>query len=63
MIVLKAQTFDLLSHLTKFVNENGIRRENILEITHGKTLNGSPIYTVFFYGDAATEERVPGFWG
>jgi hypothetical protein len=48
MIVLKFQTFTILEKLTKFVNENNIKREDILEITHGKTLGETPLYTLFF---------------
>ncbi len=63
MIILKAQTFPSIGRITKFINENNIAREVILEITHGKDIGNLAIYTLFYYGDSETEEKVPGFWG
>ncbi|MDB5003526.1 MAG: hypothetical protein JWQ34_1751 [Mucilaginibacter sp.] len=63
MIVLKAQAFPSIERITKFINENTINREVILEITHGKDFGEMAVYTVFFYGDSDIEEKLPGFWG
>ena len=63
MIILKAQTFPSIERVTKFINDNNINRDVILEITHATGVTGVAIYTVFFYGDSDIDEKVPGFWG
>ncbi|HTK21880.1 MAG TPA: hypothetical protein VL442_20325 [Mucilaginibacter sp.] len=63
MKILKGQTFPSIERIVKFINENNIPREAILEITHGKDFGDMAIYTLFFYSDSDTEEKKPGFWG
>ena len=58
MIVLKSEYFSTRDRLTRFVNENHIKREDILAITadHGGT------FSIFFYGDDAVKEITHGMF-
>lgn len=58
MIILKTDYFASRDRLARFINENHIKREDILTITsdHGGT------YTIFFYGDDAVEEITHGLF-
>jgi hypothetical protein len=53
MIVLKSDYFSSHERLVRFINENNIKREDILEITQAPSY-----YTLFFYGDDAVK-RLP----
>ncbi|MDB5286983.1 MAG: hypothetical protein JWR05_1932 [Mucilaginibacter sp.] len=57
MIVLKSDYFSTHERLTRFINENHIKREDILIITQGQ---GS--FTIFFYADDAVEEITHGLF-
>ena len=58
MIVLKSDYFSTHERLTRFINENHIKREDILIITQGQ---GS-VFTIFFYADDAVEEITHGLF-
>jgi hypothetical protein len=57
MIVLKSDYFSTHERLTRFINENHIKREDILVITQAQ---GS--FTIFFYADDAVEEVTHGLF-
>jgi hypothetical protein len=57
MIVLKSDYFSTHERLTRFINENRIKREDILVITQAP---GS--FTIFFYADDAVEEITHGLF-
>lgn len=57
MIVLKSDYFSSHERLTRFINENHIRREDILEIT-----NHAGVFTIFFYADDAAKEITHGLF-
>jgi hypothetical protein len=57
MIVLKSDYFSTHERLTRFINENHIKREDILVITQAQ---GS--FTIFFYADDAVEEITHGLF-
>jgi len=58
MIILKSEYFTTRDRLTRFVNENNIKRADILSITadHGGT------FSIFFYADDATKEITHGMF-
>jgi len=58
MIILKSDYFTTHERLTLFINENKIRREDILSIVHQ---NGSIL--LFFYADDAIKEITHGLFG
>ncbi|MES2275474.1 MAG: hypothetical protein V4592_05600 [Bacteroidota bacterium] len=57
MIILKTDSFSSRDRLALFVNENKIKREDILSIT-----DGPYGLTIFFYGDDATVEITHGLF-
>jgi hypothetical protein len=57
MIVLKSDYFTSHERLTRFINENKIKREDILVITQAPSM-----YTIFFYGDDAVKEITHGLF-
>jgi hypothetical protein len=57
MIVLKSDYFSTHERLTRFINENHIKREDILVITQAQ---GS--FTIMFYADDAVEEITHGLF-
>jgi hypothetical protein len=57
MNVLKSDYFSSHERLTRFINENNIKREDILSIT-----SSQGVYTIFFYGDPATKEITHGMF-
>lgn len=57
MIVLKSDYFTSHERLTRFINENKIKREDILVITQ---IPGS--FTILFYADDATQQITHGIF-
>ncbi len=57
MTVLKSDYFATHERLTLFINENNIKREDILAITQS---SGS--FTIFFFGDPAVQEITHGLF-
>jgi hypothetical protein len=57
MIILKSDYFSTHERLTRYINENQIKREDILLITQGP---GS--FTIFFYADDANKEITHGLF-
>lgn len=57
MIVLKSDYFTSHERLTLFINENSIKREDILIITQAPS-----VYTIFFYADDAVKEITHGLF-
>ncbi|MBB6108962.1 hypothetical protein [Mucilaginibacter lappiensis] len=57
MIVLKSDYFSTHERLTRFINENHIKREDILVITQ---IPGS--FTILFYADDSVEEMTHGLF-
>jgi hypothetical protein len=57
MTTLKSDYFSSHERLTCFINENNIKREDILVITQA---SGS--ITIFFYGDPAVKEITHGMF-
>nr|WP_157536138.1 hypothetical protein [Mucilaginibacter sp. L294] len=57
MDILKSDDFVTHERLTLFINENHIKREDILVITQGP---GS--FTLFFFGDPAIKEITHGLF-
>lgn len=57
MIVLKSDYFSAHERLTRFINENHIKREDILVITQSQGM-----FTMFFYADDAIEEITHGLF-
>ena len=57
MNILKSDYFSTHERLTLFINENHIKREDILAITQAP---GS--FTIFFYGDPAVKEITHGLF-
>ncbi|MDN3581447.1 hypothetical protein [Mucilaginibacter flavus] len=57
MIILKSEKFALHSRLVRFVNENNIKREDILTIT-----DGPQSVVLYFYADSETEEITHGLF-
>jgi hypothetical protein len=57
MIVLKSDYFSSHERLTRFINENNIKKEDILTITHA-----AATFTIFFYADDAREEITHGLF-
>lgn len=57
MIILKSDYFTSHERLTRFINENNIQRENILEI-----LQDQGFYTIFFYADDSIKEKTHGMF-
>ena len=61
MIILKSQLLTTgAEDLAKFVNINKIKREDILAIV---PVDGPYLYSIFYYGDSATEEITRGLFG
>lgn len=57
MIILKSDYFSSHERLTLFINENKIKREDILSIT------ASPgCFTIFFYADDSIKEITHGLF-
>lgn len=57
MIVLKSDYFSSHERLTLFINENNIKREDILAITQAPSF-----FTIFFYADDAVKEITHGIF-
>lgn len=57
MIILKSDYFSSHERLTLFINENKIKREDILVITQAP---GS--FTIFFYADDSVKEITHGLF-
>jgi hypothetical protein len=57
MIILKSEYFGTHERLTRFINENQIKREDILVITQ---IPGS--FTILFYADDANKEITHGLF-
>ena len=57
MTILKSDYFSTHERLTRFINENNIKREDILVITQAPS-----VYTIFFYGDPAVKEITHGLF-
>ena len=57
MIILKSDYFSSHERLTRFINENHIKREDILVITQAPGM-----FTIFFYADDAVEEITHGLF-
>jgi len=57
MIILKSDYFSTHERLTRFINENNIKREDILVITQNPAA-----FTIFFYADDAVEEITHGLF-
>ncbi|TDO24276.1 hypothetical protein [Pedobacter duraquae] len=57
MIVLKSEYFMSHERLTQFINENKIKREDILSI-----LIAAGTLTIFFYADDSVKEITHGFF-
>ncbi|MBD1394601.1 hypothetical protein [Mucilaginibacter glaciei] len=57
MIVLKSDYFSTHERLTRFINENHIKREDILVITQ---IPGS--FTILFYADDSVQEVTHGMF-
>ena len=58
MIILKSEYFMTHERLTQFINENNIKRQDILVITQ---IPGS--FTILFYGDDSVKEITHGIFG
>ena len=57
MIILKSDYFSSHERLTRFINENRIKREDILVITQDKGM-----FSIFFYADDAIKEITHGMF-
>ena len=57
MKTLKSDYFSTHERLTRFINENNIKREDILVITQAQGT-----FTIFFYGDPAVQEITHGLF-
>ena len=57
MIILKSDYFSSNERLTSFINENHIKREDILVITQAPVM-----FTIFFYADGAVVEITHGLF-
>jgi hypothetical protein len=57
MIIVKTDYFTTPARLALFINENNIKREDILSIT-----DGARGFTIFFYADSETEEVTHGLF-
>ncbi|WP_184550855.1 hypothetical protein [Mucilaginibacter sp. FT3.2] len=57
MIIVKTDTFTSAARLALYINENNIKREDILSI-----VEGAPGFTIFFYGDPEKEEITHGLF-
>jgi hypothetical protein len=57
MIVLKSDYFSTHERLTRFINENNIKREDILVITQEQG-----VFYIFFYADDAMKEITHGLF-
>ncbi len=62
MIILKSSVFSSPDKLTQFVNENNIKKEDILSITNTFADVARDQYTLFFYSDSATEMITHGWF-
>ncbi|MEZ2338314.1 hypothetical protein AB6735_21875 [Mucilaginibacter sp. RCC_168] len=59
MIILKSDSFSSHKTLTRFINENLIKREDILKITYEESTS---FYIIFFYGEDSVEEITHGLF-
>jgi hypothetical protein len=57
MIIVKTDSFNTPDRLALFINENNIKRQDILTIT-----DGPRGFTIFYYGDSETEEVTHGLF-
>jgi hypothetical protein len=57
MIIVKTDSFSTPARLALFINENNIKRQDILSIT-----DGARGLTIFFYGDSEIEEITHGLF-
>jgi len=57
MIILKSDYFSSHERLTRFINENRIKREDILVITQDQGM-----FSIFFYADDAIKEITHGMF-
>ena len=57
MIVLKSEVFINHERLTRFIQENNIKREDILNLTAS-----NQGYAIFFYADDSVEEITHGMF-
>jgi hypothetical protein len=57
MITVKTDSFSTPARLALYINENNIKREDILSITAG-----TAGFTIFFYGDPEKEEITHGLF-
>jgi hypothetical protein len=57
MIILKSDYFSTHARLATFINENYIKKEDILAITQDQG-----VFTIFFYADDAKEEITHGLF-
>jgi len=58
MIILKTDYFSSRDRLALFINENKIKREDILSITECD----NHIFTIFFYGEESVQEITHGLF-
>lgn len=58
MIILKSDYFSSHGRLTRFINENNIKKEDILTITQ----DAAATFTIFFYADDTREEITHGLF-
>ncbi len=57
MIILKSESFITYQRLTRFVNENNIKRGDILTIT-----DGNQGVVIYFYADSEIKEITHGMF-
>lgn len=60
MIILKSREVGSHDDLTKFINENNIAQESVMNIVFSGT--SSNFYTLFFYADSAIKEKPRSIW-
>jgi len=61
MKILKSKAFGGNDHLTTFVNDNNIAKEDIFVIVSSGVHNTD--YTLFFYAEDKVNEKKRNFWG
>jgi len=64
MTILKSEIFSTPDLLAKFVNDNKISKDDIVQIIAVDN-DVSPLsrgLVIFFYGDPEVEQKVKGFW-
>lgn len=57
MITVKTDSFSTAARLALYINENNIKREDILTI-----VQGASGFTIFFFGDPEKEEITHGLF-